>query len=524
MSEASSLRSMPMVPAGAVRRCAHESVEFVLPTLEVMLGEGGDSRLALDPVTGRSRYGCSARPDPGPADFGSATASIISPRGYAAAGAVRQRLAESDGREPRSITYARELQRLREELIGLCGLRDAAGLDVLFAASGTDLHLIVADLVAGPAAEPTLCITIEPEETGSGVPAALAGRHFSSWTALGSPVCEGAAFGAGGTQVVSLAARAPDGRLRPAGDVEAELNALARAAVGAGRKILLTVADLSKTGLISPGLDAVLALRQRYSESVEVLIDACQFRLSPQTLQAYLGLGFLVAVTGSKFLTGPTFSGALFIPGAAAERLRARLPRPGLLPYSARAEWPAGWVAGAALTEAANYGLLLRWEAALSDLRDFRALPDAAVETAVRGLTDAVQARLEADPWFEPLETRPLDRSALGVNRGWDSVPTVFPFLLRHAGDRHDGFLSLAAGQDVYRELMSRRVRLGQPVRCGEREGRPISALRLCNSARLITESVAAGDSGASGLIDRAMAALDAVAEGAEAIWRLGRV
>ena len=120
--------------------------------------------------------------------------------------------------------------------------------------------------------------------------------NFRSSTILGI-------VGAGGTQVVSLAARAPDGRLRPAGDVEAELNALARAAVGAGRKILLTVADLSKTGLISPGLDAVLALRQRYSESVEVLIDACQFRLSPQTLQAYLGLGFLVAVTGSKRCT-----------------------------------------------------------------------------------------------------------------------------------------------------------------------------------------------------------------------------
>jgi hypothetical protein len=521
MSDAS-LRSLPIEPAGAARRGPHGTVELVLHTLEVMLAEGGDARLAQDPVTGRSRYGCSARPDPGPADFGSATASNISLKGFAAAGAVRQRLTEADGREPRSLTYARELQRLRGELIDLCGLRDASDLDVVFAASGTDLHLIVAELVSGSAAEPTVCINIEPQETGSGVPNALAGRHFSSWTAFGSPVCEGAAFGAGGTEVVSLAARTPDGGLRPADDVDAELNAIAKAAVGDGRKILLTVADTSKTGLISPGLDAVLALRQRYGESVEVLIDACQFRLSPQTLQAYLGHGFLVAVTGSKFLTGPTFSGALLVPGAVAERLRARLPRPGLRPYSARAEWPAAWVAGAALTEATNYGLLLRWEAALSDLRDFRALPEAAVETAARGLADAVQARLEADPWFEPLETRPLDRSALGVHSGWDSVPTVFPFLLRHSGGGHDGFLSLAAGQDVYRGLMSRRVRLGQPVRCGERDGRPISALRICNSARLITESVADGH--ASGLIDRAMAALDTVAEAAEAISRLGRV
>jgi hypothetical protein len=59
-------------------------------------------------------------------------------------------------------------------------------------------------------------------------------------------------------------------------------------------------------------------------------------------------------------------------------------------------------------------------------------------------------------------------------------------------------------------------------VLCGERDGRPISALRLCNSARLIAEIVATGD--ASSVIDRAMGALDAAAEAAEAMSRSGRV
>jgi hypothetical protein len=517
------LRSFSIDAAGAPRRSDHETVELALPAAQMLLSEGGDSRLALDPVTGRSRYGCSAVPDPGPADFGSATASIISPGGFVAATALRRRLAESNGREPRSATYARELQRLRGELIELCGLGDAPGLDVVFAASGTDLHVIVAELVSGPADAPTVCINIEPQETGSGVPAALAGLHFSGWTALGSPVSEGAPSGVGGGEVVTLAARTPDGALRPAGEVDAELNALAKSAADGGRRVLLTVADASKTGLISPGLEAVAALRARFGDRVEVLIDACQFRISPDTLSAYLDHGFLVAVTGSKFLTGPTFSGALLVPGAAAERLRARLPRPGLRPYSARAEWPAGWVAGAALTDAANYGLLLRWEAALSELRAFSAVPDAAIEAAARGFADAIKSRLDSDPRFEPLEIRPLDRSAIGAGAGWDAAPTIFPFLLRHDAGR-GGFLSLAAQQDVYRGLMARRVRLGQPVLCGERDGRPISALRLCNSARLIAEGVAAGDAGMSALIGRAMAALDAAAEAAEAISRLGRV
>ena len=521
MTEAPS-RSPSIVPAGAVRRIAHEAVQLPLPGLQVLLGEGGDTRLALDPMTNRSRYGCPTTPDPGPADFGSATASIISPGGFAAAKALRQRLAEADGREPRAATYARELERLRGELKTLCGLQDVGGLEVVFAASGTDLHLIVADMVSGSAAAPTVCINIEPRETGSGVPAALSGRHFSGWTALGAPVNEGEAFGGGGTELIALAARAHDGSLRPAGEIEAELNAVAKTAVEAGRKVLLTVVDASKTGLISPGLEAVVSLRERLGERIEVLVDACQFRLSPATLRAYLGHGFMVAITGSKFLTGPTFSGALMVPASVAERLRARLPRAGLRPYSARAEWPAGWVAGAALTEAANYGLLLRWEAALSELRAFRTLPESAVETTVRSFAGAVAARLDADSRFERLETRPLDRSAIGAGAGWDASPTVFSFLLRHDASRGGGYLSLAAHQDVYRGLMAQRVRLGQPVLCGERDGRPVSALRLCNSARLIAECAASGD--VSAVIGRAMTALDAAADAAEAMSRQGRI
>ena len=495
---------------------------LTLAPTEALLREGGDTRLALDPVSGCNRYGCSARPELGVALFGSATASTISPGGFVAADALRERLAVAEGREPRSAVYARELDRVRGELIELCGLGGLAGLEVVFAASGTDLHLLAAEMVAGPVGAPTLCIDIEPEETGSGVPAALGGRHFSGWSALGSPVTEGAAIGPGGTEIAALSARAADGSLRDGAEIEAELDALVLAASRAGRKVLLEVTDVSKTGLISPGLDVVLAVTRRFPGVVEVLIDACQFRLSPASLRAYLEHGFMVAVTGSKFLAGPTFSAALLVPAPAAERLRGRLPRPGLRPYSARAEWPADWVARGALSDAANYGLLLRWEAALSELRAFRALAEADVELFVARFAGAIEARLADDPIFTPLPGREPDRSAIGAGGGWDRIPTIFPFLLRHTEGPHEGWLSLAATQDVYRGLMGAPtpVRLGQPVRCGARGGRPISALRLCNSARLVVEGVADGKA----VIARALAALDAVGDAARAMSRSGRV
>ena len=77
---------------GGVRR-------LVLPPAEALLREGGDTRLALDPVSGRNRYGCASRPDPGLGHFGSATASTISPEGYAAADALRTRLAAMQERD-----------------------------------------------------------------------------------------------------------------------------------------------------------------------------------------------------------------------------------------------------------------------------------------------------------------------------------------------------------------------------------------------------------------------------------------
>jgi hypothetical protein len=497
---------------------------FGRATTAELLVQGGDSRLNLDPLTGANRYGCAPRPNPRLADFASSTASVISARGYDAADALHARL----GAEPladRPVVYARELERIRGELKALCGLGDRADVDVIFAASGTDLHLLARELVGGTPTAPLLCVGVEPEETGSGVPAALAGRHFSNRAALGEAVDPGGALGPGGGEYIAVPARSADGGLRDGAAIEADLDAIGLGAARAGRRVLLSVADVSKTGLISPGLDTVLALRRRFPNTIEVLIDACQFRLSAASLRAYLDQDLMVAVTGSKFLTGPVFSGALFVPAAVALRLSGRLPRPALRAYSARADWPETWVAGKALNEAANEGLLLRWEAALAELRAFRAVPEIEVERFVTSFAKAVQTRLAEDPMFEPLAARPLDRAAIGAAGGWDQAATIFPFLLRDPSRVGGPLLSVAAVEAVYRCLMTEAadgpaVRLGQPVPCGRRGGAPLSALRLCNSARLTVE----GASDPEPVIRRALAVLDRTAATARRLVEAGSV
>ncbi len=326
-----------------------------------------------------------------------------------------------------------------------------------------------------------------------------------------------------------MPSRAADGMPRPAALVDAEIVALATRAAGMGRRVLLTLVDVSKTGLIAPSPARALALRERLPDAVELLVDACQFRLAPSGLRAYLEHGFMVALTGSKFLAGPAFSGALLIPAATARRLRGLPLAPALRPYSARADWPRDWSAAESLGDRVNYGLLLRWEAALAELRHFRAVPEADIAAILAAFARAVEARLRADPAFEPLEVPALAGRRLPAAPSWDHIKTIFPFLLRRAHpDGGAALLSPAETERVHRLLgvdacdaiglavadpdragAALRCQLGQPVACGSRDGQPVSALRLCASARLVVEAAAHG---VDGVIRRASAALDKAA------------
>ena len=482
-----------------------------VPPLEDLLALGGDERIAVSGVDGANKYGCSPRPAPEVAAFGSSTASTISETAFLAAERLRTRLSGFFDPAARIRAYRLELDRLRRELAALCGVQRLPGLDILLAPSGTDLHLIASELLETDT--PLTSIGLEPAETGGGVGAALAGRHFSPRTALGDQVSPGDVIGddGDGREVLAIRCREEDGALRDEVHIEADLAAATAYAVGAGRRVLLVVTDVSKTGLLAPRPGAALRMRQRWPDSVEVLVDACQFRLTPASLRAYLEAGCMVAVTGSKFLTGPSFSGALFVPEVLAERLRRRGPSSRLQSYCARTDLPAHWAASSGLHDVDNCGMLVRWEAALSELRAFRAVGDFSTATILTAFARAVQARLAEDSAFDPLPIRVPDRRALIEGSGWDEIPTIFPFLLRTGKDRQT-LLNREQTEQVYRRLRAGGLQLGQPVACGERDGAPVSALRLCASARLVVEAYRGGPNGTDRMIARAMAALDKAA------------
>lgn len=503
-----------------------EQIRHALPPARQLLTEGGDDRIQLDPLSAANKYGCREFPDPDLAAFGSSTASVISARGYAAADQLRHKLLRAVEYEPHSVVYARELNRIRCEFTQLCGVSDLVGLEVLFAASGTDIHLLASQLNAGTTAVPALAIMVDAVETGSCVQAALAGRHFSTRAALGGTTAEGESISGGNaTEVAAVTLRLADGKPRQAADIDAEVELLVSEAVAAGRRVLLLLVDVSKTGLIAPSPSCVMALREQFPDNFDVMVDACQFRIAPSTLRAYLQRGFMVALTGSKFVTGPTFSGALLFPAAVAQRLRGWLPPRALRDYSLRADWPSTWTAAEALNDGANFGLLLRWEAALQELREFYAVPETVVAGFLQSFADAVRAHIASDPAFETLPVARLDRRPLVAQAGWDHIPTIFPFVLYHRKNSAGRVpLTRERTAEVYKllqkdlaahpdfraagALAAVRCQLGQPVACGIRDGVAVSAMRLCASARLVVEATASGGRGPAAVIERALAAL----------------
>lgn len=478
----------------------------VLPGTAALLVSGGDTRIVLDPVSGMSVYGCRPCPDPDLVALGSSTASVISASGLAAAETLRQNFLERLQYQLPSTVYAFHAERLRSELLAQCGFPALDDVSAVLASSGTDLHLLTTQWL-----RPQRTVMVMPSETGSGVAAAVQGKHFNRHSACGGEVAIGTCVSDWQGELVTLSARAADGSLRDSADIDADCIAGVSEAVQAGQRVLLILTDVSKTGLIVPGIETVLELKRRWPEQVEVLVDACQFRLAATTVRAYIAQGFMVALTGSKFMGGPTFCGALLIPPATAARYRDTALSPDAQAYSTAADWPLAWQTGCFLPAAANFGLLLRWEAAMTELRAFFALPDQPVAMFLRDFARAVHERLARDACFEALPVAPLCRSILGNDACWDAEQTIFPFLLFASNGAP---LSRDETGRLYHALRNpptgsaaRRFQLGQPVACGNRDGVPVSALRLCVSAPMLV--AACRDGRARAVLADALAALD---------------
>ncbi len=472
-----------------------------LGTAEALMETGGDIRLARDPKTALNGYGCSHRPRPWAITFASSTASSSSERGYVAADKARLRVTATllRGVAP-GKAIRQSIEAVRRGIASAFGL--GADERIILAASGTDTELLALALTHLTGADqPILNILIAPEETGRGVPMAARGLHFAVDTARGHDVTFEAPIEGfrPDTTLANIALRETSGAVRPEAVVEAEIEAALAAGIAAGKRVILHGLDLSKTGLLAPSPAFLAKLRATYGEQFDFVLDACQARLSPASLRAYLAQDAVVLVTGSKFFTGPPFAGAAILPASYGARLAAGTLPAGLSAYFGRDEFPADAACAKPLPPGGNYGLSLRWHAALGEIKALLRVPTARRAEILRAFGETVRAAIAAQPALALLEAPAIRRTE--ADEDWERLPSIFTFSLRasHAPER---CLTPAEARQVYMWLntdlspllpneswvAARICHIGQPVPLAQPQSEgQMGALRVSAGARLIS-------------------------------------
>jgi hypothetical protein len=393
---------------------------------------GGDSRIATNPRTGLNKYLCPEEPAPDLVCASSCTASPISVQGFQKAADAWFDIAQ----EPVARQRAHRLMALTREIEArLLRYFKADGLArAILCPSGTDAVLTTAMLIAEERPdEPMTAILPAASETGTGVPLAAMGRVFDG-PESGMPL-----IGAAGT-TVEIPLRWADGSPRREDEVNDAFTAATKALSG---NVIVYLTHGTKTGLIAPVSPP---------RGVNVIVDACQARIGPDTVAAYLRKDWPVVVTGSKFFGGPAFSGAVLYPlGRSGSSGKPPLPSDGRY--------------------AAELGTALRWTAAMNAIDDFEPLIEG-MAAVLSNRAASIEQELASNPMLVPIGGPRLDGS------GWAGHPTIFTFGVRDHKDR-GRMLTATELRPLYERLARLGVLLGQPVGLGRFGG-----LRIAIGAR----------------------------------------
>lgn len=390
------------------------------------LYSGGDSRIAADPVTGLNKYLCPMVSAPDLVCASSCTASPISARGFEGAAVAFFDVAGASSPRQRAHRLATLVEQIKSRLLHYF---DVDGLArVILSPSGTDAMLTTAMLIAAerPGGAMT-AILPSASETGTGVPMAAMCRVFDG-PESGKPLASCQAT------LVEIPVRSTNGSPRSEDDLN---DAFAAATASVRGHAIVYLTHGTKTGLIAPVSPP---------RDADVIVDACQARIEPETVATYLRRGWPVVVTGSKFFGGPAFSGAVLFP--VGRRKRLAVPR-----------------------DTVDLGTALRWTAAMAVIDAFGHSADE-MPAFLSKRAAAIKNAVKANPALM------LVGGLRPQNAGWADLPSIFTVAM-HDPSHRERLLSVAELRPAYERLASLGILLGQPVTLGRFGG-----LRIATGAR----------------------------------------
>ncbi|MEO9571636.1 MAG: hypothetical protein ABJH82_08225 [Polaribacter sp.] len=407
-------------------------VENLAKPTEYLLMDGGDLRLNIDEILLLNKYGCRPFPRPEAFTFASSTATSVSNYSFDKADKVRSILIKNslkNGFDKTTLDFA---ESLKDNLRSIFDLKEKN--EIIFSPSGTDSSLQIAAITQIITNKEITHVLVASDETGSGVPAALKGCHFENTTALNYPIKKGDKIkGFRDVELIKIPFRDEKGQLKPTNQLDTEVYNAVFKTNQLGRQIVLHVMDHSKLGYQSPTEEMMQKLDAIKDLSMQVIIDAAQLRLDPTDIRKYLSKGYIMSITGSKYFTGPPYSGALIFPENVSKLVRAsnnKLPE-GLTAYFNHSDWPSSWFCSKELSEGYNYGSYMRWKTALVEMERYFKTPVLYRNMGIEMFCNFVEDSIKDAPFLEPIYGKQTRVNTFNDDEfRFRNIRTIFPFFI----------------------------------------------------------------------------------------------
>ena len=449
---------------------------------ERLITSGGDNRLLLE-QSGLNRYGSGPNAH-SRIQFGSCTCSSPSPRAVAAARQLHWKLQN----DPNPTELAsQQFQQIRDQLRSHLELPN--DVDIALTPSGTDVEMLALALVASRTDRPIVNLIIGPSEVGSGTCLAAGGRYFDSIVPSGTSVNVQDAVDdqlAARVSVQHVDVRDAFGQQLSNEEIDLAVTESIAAAVDSGSHVIVHLVAHSKTGIHAPSLDAIGSIKKTMQDDVTIVVDAAQGRLQNDAYQTALENDCLVSFTGSKFFGGPPFCGALFVPRSMrpdGENNRGLSCLPSRFGHYFNADTlPESWQHWRSeCYEWTNFGLLLRWTAAIEEMDVFFQLAPDVREVVFYTFSNEVTNSILASQFCTGVATE-IDQTKTLPDIS--SYRSVFAF---EVSSLKSGLLGKNQLKELHQRLNndpSFGYLIGQPVQIGENR----AVLRIAAGAPLIVD------------------------------------
>lgn len=480
-------------------------VECLAKPTELLLMSGGDLRLNVDEEELLNKYGCRPFPRPEAFTFASSTATSVSNYAFGKTEKERANLIKKsllNGKKKASSDFSELLK---------SDLKDVLALDndceIIFSPSGTDSALQIAGITQIVTKKEIAHILVGSDETGSGVPAALEGCHFENTTALGLPIKKGERIeGFRTVEVAKIPFRDKKGMLKTSIELDDEVFKAITKANDLGKYLVLHIMDQSKLGYQAPSEELIHELDKIENMSLQIIVDGSQLRLDSKDINNYINKGYIVTITGSKYFTGPPYSGALIVPKEVSEikELKEETLPKGLSYYYNHSDWPEAWTCSKELSNGFNYGASMRWNAAIAEMKRYYKTPLLYRNLGIEMFCNYVEESIKEAPFLEQLFDEEFQiHSESNEDISLKNIRTIFPFFIKKGNtvldEENVKKLYLLLNSDLSKHfedasleilrIASQKCHIGQAVKVLHKSNKPSAVLRISLGARVISDS-----------------------------------